>query len=42
MFSPVTTTVRVAGEPRAQGCAVVVTDDGPGLDVAALAEANDL
>ncbi|MEU8181341.1 nitrate- and nitrite sensing domain-containing protein [Micromonospora sp. NPDC049047] len=40
--SPADTTVRVSGEPRAQGCAVLVVDDGPGLDAAALADANDL
>ncbi|MGY0008124.1 sensor histidine kinase [Micromonospora sp. I033] len=40
--SPEHTTVRVAGEPGPQGCAVVILDDGPGLDAAALAEANDL
>ncbi|WP_433284911.1 nitrate- and nitrite sensing domain-containing protein [Micromonospora sp. CA-244673] len=40
--SPEHTTVRVAGEPGPQGCAVVVLDDGPGLDAAALAEANEL
>jgi hypothetical protein len=38
--SPEHTTVRVAGEPGPQGCAVVILDDGPGLDAAALAEAN--
>ncbi|MEO3769148.1 nitrate- and nitrite sensing domain-containing protein [Micromonospora sp. B9E7] len=36
------TTVRVAGEHRPQGCAVLVVDDGPGLDASALAEANRL
>ncbi|MBM0203721.1 hypothetical protein JNW90_11810 [Micromonospora sp. STR1s_5] len=36
------TTVRVSGEQRPQGCAVLVVDDGPGLDAAALAEANHL
>ncbi|MBM7489235.1 signal transduction histidine kinase [Micromonospora luteifusca] len=41
-FSPTKTTVRVAGEHRPQGCAIVVTDDGPGLDASALAEANHL
>ncbi|WP_192579942.1 ATP-binding protein [Micromonospora sp. AMSO31t] len=40
--SPEHTTVRLAGEPGPQGCAVVILDDGPGLDPAALAEANDL
>ncbi|MFG3578605.1 sensor histidine kinase [Micromonospora chersina] len=40
--SPEHTTVRVAGEPGPQGCAVVILDDGPGLDAAALAEANQL
>ncbi|MFE9959389.1 nitrate- and nitrite sensing domain-containing protein [Micromonospora sp. NPDC005299] len=40
--SPEHTTVRVAGEPGPQGCAVVILDDGPGLDAAALAEANEL
>ncbi|MEU4481631.1 nitrate- and nitrite sensing domain-containing protein [Micromonospora sp. NPDC023966] len=40
--SPEHTTVRVAGEPGPQGCAVVILDDGPGLAAAALAEANDL
>ncbi|WP_262286960.1 ATP-binding protein [Micromonospora sp. MA102] len=38
--SPEHTTVRVAVEPVPQGCAVVILDDGPGLDAAALAEAN--
>ncbi|RLQ00800.1 hypothetical protein EAD98_00845 [Micromonospora sp. CV4] len=41
-FSPAETTVRVGGEHRPQGCAVVVVDDGPGLDATALAEANHL
>ncbi|GGO32164.1 nitrate- and nitrite sensing domain-containing protein [Micromonospora parathelypteridis] len=41
-FSPADTTVRVTGEHRSQGCAVLVTDDGPGLDASALAEANHL
>ncbi|WFE53526.1 ATP-binding protein [Micromonospora sp. WMMD1155] len=36
------TTVRVAGEHRPQGCAVLVIDDGPGLEASALAEANHL
>ena len=36
------TTVRVSGEQRPQGCAVLVVDDGPGLDAAALTEANHL
>ncbi|MDH6464764.1 hypothetical protein M2302_004965 [Micromonospora sp. A200] len=40
--SPADTTVRVAGEPEAEGCAIVVTDDGPGLSVTDLAEANEL
>ncbi|MEU0153440.1 sensor histidine kinase [Micromonospora fulviviridis] len=40
--SPEHTTVRVAGEPGPQGCTVVILDDGPGLDAAALAEANEL
>ncbi|MFG2105608.1 sensor histidine kinase [Micromonospora chersina] len=40
--SPEHTTVRVAGEPGPQGCSVVILDDGPGLDAAALAEANQL
>ncbi|MEU4712553.1 nitrate- and nitrite sensing domain-containing protein [Micromonospora purpureochromogenes] len=41
-FSPADTTVRVAGEPEAEGCAIVVTDDGPGLSGTDLAEANEL
>ncbi|MFD6567910.1 nitrate- and nitrite sensing domain-containing protein [Micromonospora profundi] len=41
-FSAADTTVRVSGEHRPQGCAVVVVDDGPGLDAAALTEANHL
>ncbi|PYC66237.1 hypothetical protein C7C45_26340 [Micromonospora arborensis] len=41
-FSPPDTTVRVTGEHRSQGCAVLVIDDGPGLDASALAEANHL
>ncbi|MET8257845.1 nitrate- and nitrite sensing domain-containing protein [Micromonospora sp. NPDC005205] len=41
-FSGAETTVRVSGEQRPQGCAVIVVDDGPGLDAAALAEANHL
>ncbi|MET7948498.1 nitrate- and nitrite sensing domain-containing protein [Micromonospora sp. NPDC005324] len=41
-FSEAETTVRVSGEQRQQGCAVLVVDDGPGLDAAALAEANHL
>ncbi|MEU7800246.1 nitrate- and nitrite sensing domain-containing protein [Micromonospora arborensis] len=41
-FSPTDTTVRVTGEHRSQGCAVLVIDDGPGLDASALAEANHL
>ncbi|MCZ7375010.1 sensor histidine kinase [Micromonospora sp. WMMC250] len=36
------TTVRVSGEPRPQGCAVLVVDDGSGLDASTLAEANHL
>ncbi|MEU7848912.1 nitrate- and nitrite sensing domain-containing protein [Micromonospora parva] len=42
IFSGADTTVRVSGEHRPQGCAVLVVDDGPGLDAAALAEANHL
>ncbi|MFF5199345.1 nitrate- and nitrite sensing domain-containing protein [Micromonospora parva] len=42
VFSGADTTVRVSGEHRPQGCAVVVVDDGPGLDAATLAEANHL
>ncbi|RAO27865.1 hypothetical protein PSN13_05753 [Micromonospora saelicesensis] len=41
-FSGAETTVRVSGEQRPQGCAVLVVDDGPGLDAATLAEANHL
>nr|WP_146218369.1 nitrate- and nitrite sensing domain-containing protein [Micromonospora acroterricola] len=41
-FAPTETTVRVAGEHRPQGCAVLVIDDGPGLDATALTEANHL
>ncbi|MFG1893372.1 nitrate- and nitrite sensing domain-containing protein [Micromonospora zamorensis] len=41
-FSAADTTVRVSGEHRPQGCAVLVVDDGPGLDASALAEANHL
>ncbi|MGC5322243.1 nitrate- and nitrite sensing domain-containing protein [Micromonospora arida] len=41
-FSGAETTVRISGEQRPQGCAVLVVDDGPGLDAAALAEANHL
>ncbi|MGW5559594.1 nitrate- and nitrite sensing domain-containing protein [Micromonospora sp. NPDC003944] len=42
-FSGADTTVRVSGERRPQGCAaVVVVDDGPGLDPVALNEANHL
>lgn len=41
-FSGADTTVRVSGEQRQQGCAVLVVDDGPGLDAATLAEANHL
>ncbi|MFI7608618.1 nitrate- and nitrite sensing domain-containing protein [Micromonospora sp. NPDC049366] len=40
--SPASTTVRLAGEPRPDGCVVVVADDGPGLDPAALDELNHL
>ncbi|MEV4761633.1 nitrate- and nitrite sensing domain-containing protein [Micromonospora chokoriensis] len=36
------TTVRVSGEHRPQGCAVLVVDDGSGLDASTLAEANHL
>ncbi|MEU5907278.1 nitrate- and nitrite sensing domain-containing protein [Micromonospora sp. NPDC047467] len=42
VVSPTGTTVRVAGEHRPQGCAVIIVDDGPGLDAAALTEANHL
>lgn len=41
-FSPADTTVRVSAEHRPQGCAVLVVDDGPGLDAPTLAEANHL
>ncbi|WP_406070481.1 nitrate- and nitrite sensing domain-containing protein [Micromonospora sp. NBC_01638] len=41
-FSAADTTVRVTSEHRPQGCAVLVIDDGPGLDASALAEANHL
>lgn len=41
-FSSTDTTVRIAGEHRPQGCAVVVVDDGHGLDATALSEANHL
>ncbi|MET8043468.1 nitrate- and nitrite sensing domain-containing protein [Micromonospora sp. NPDC005215] len=41
-FAPADTTVRVSGEHRPQGCAVLVVDDGPGLTDAALADANHL
>ncbi|MGC4866154.1 nitrate- and nitrite sensing domain-containing protein [Micromonospora sp. DT53] len=41
-FSGADTTVRVSGEQGPQGCAVLVVDDGPGLDAAVLAEANHL
>ncbi|WBB65153.1 nitrate- and nitrite sensing domain-containing protein [Micromonospora sp. WMMD812] len=41
-YSPASTTVRLGGEERPTGCAVEVTDDGPGLDPATLAEANRL
>ncbi|MBM0230773.1 sensor histidine kinase [Micromonospora sp. STR1_7] len=40
--SPADTTVRVAGEQWPQGCAVLVVDDGTGLDASALADANHL
>ncbi|TYB99095.1 hypothetical protein FXF53_16310 [Micromonospora sp. WP24] len=40
VFSSPETTVRMTGEHRPGGCAVVVTDDGPGLDPAGLAAAN--
>ncbi|MFJ6169265.1 sensor histidine kinase [Micromonospora orduensis] len=40
--SPQDTTVRVAGEQWPQGCAVLVVDDGPGLDADALDDANHL
>ncbi|MGK5738192.1 nitrate- and nitrite sensing domain-containing protein [Micromonospora sp. URMC 103] len=42
VFSSAGTAVRVAGEHRPDGCAVVVIDDGPGLTPAALAAANRL
>ncbi|MGC4853522.1 nitrate- and nitrite sensing domain-containing protein [Micromonospora sp. DT4] len=41
-FSATDTTVRVAGEHRPQGCAIVVVDDGHGLDATALNEVNHL
>ncbi|MFY1614826.1 nitrate- and nitrite sensing domain-containing protein [Micromonospora sp. WMMD736] len=41
-FSATDTTVRVTGEHRPHGCAIVVVDDGPGLDATALDEANRL
>lgn len=41
-FSTTDTTVRVTGEHRPHGCAIVVVDDGPGLDATALDEANRL
>ncbi|MGC4746687.1 nitrate- and nitrite sensing domain-containing protein [Micromonospora sp. DT201] len=41
-FSAAETTVRVTGEHRPQGCAVLVIDDGPGLDASGLVEANHL
>jgi hypothetical protein len=41
-FSAESTTVRVGGEPREGGCAIVVTDDGPGMSGAAMADANEL
>ncbi|KAB1948767.1 hypothetical protein F8271_02015 [Micromonospora sp. ALFpr18c] len=40
--SPTDTTVRVGGEQWPQGCAVLVVDDGPGLDASAMADANHL
>ncbi|MFC0507865.1 nitrate- and nitrite sensing domain-containing protein [Micromonospora costi] len=40
VFSPAGTAVRLAGEHRPGGCAVVVTDDGRGLTPEALAAAN--
>ncbi|MFG1653065.1 nitrate- and nitrite sensing domain-containing protein [Micromonospora sp. NPDC049275] len=41
-FSATDTTVRVAGEHRPHGCAVVVVDDGPGFDATTLSAVNDL
>ncbi|MGC4878700.1 nitrate- and nitrite sensing domain-containing protein [Micromonospora sp. DT43] len=41
-FSATDTTVRVAGEHRPHGCAVVVVDDGPGLDATTLGAVNHL
>ncbi|MEV4825090.1 nitrate- and nitrite sensing domain-containing protein [Micromonospora sp. NPDC049274] len=41
-FSATDTTVRVAGEHRPHGCAVVVVDDGPGFDSTTLSAVNDL
>lgn len=41
-FSATDTTVRVAGEHRPEGCAIVVVDDGPGLDDATLDGVNQL
>ncbi|MEV1329143.1 nitrate- and nitrite sensing domain-containing protein [Micromonospora costi] len=40
VFSPAGTAVRLSGEHRPGGCAVVVTDDGRGLTPAALTAAN--
>lgn len=40
--SPPTTTVRVTGEPRAEGRAIVVTDDGAGRSPSELATLNAL
>jgi hypothetical protein len=41
-FSSATSTVRIAGEPREGGCAIIVTDDGSGMSGPAVAEANEL
>ncbi|MGV9212871.1 nitrate- and nitrite sensing domain-containing protein [Micromonospora sp. RB23] len=41
-FSATDTTVRVTGEHRPHGCAIVVVDDGRGFDATALDEANRL
>ncbi|MEV4753680.1 nitrate- and nitrite sensing domain-containing protein [Micromonospora sp. NPDC049559] len=41
-FSPANSTVRVGGEPREGGSAIVITDDGPGMSAPALAAANEL
>ncbi|MEU8327478.1 nitrate- and nitrite sensing domain-containing protein [Micromonospora sp. NPDC048839] len=41
-FSPAETTVRVSGEHRPPGYAILVVDDGPGLDAATLADASHL